>query len=212
MSGCVRSTLNAALLTATFFLSTSSSALTISLSRELDTGATGPYATLTISEVAGDLDFVLSLAGTTLGADADLHELYFNLVGSPTGLAISSTNAPTTAYVLLASPPIAGGAGSAFEHGVSFGNGAGPSGNGVLKTASFRLSADQSLTIASLLLLSQTSAGLQMHVAAHVQGTSLPGATSETVGGIVPEPTTMLLVGAGLAGLSWSGRRRTLRR
>jgi len=207
----VRGAATAALGLGLLLASSSAHALTIPLNVEFDTGATGPYATLTVNEVGGDLDFSLSLAGTNLGAGADLHEFYFNLTGSPTGLALSNTNAPTTAYALLTNPPVSGGAGSAFDFGVSFGNGAGPSGNGALKTATFRLSADQPLSLASLSELSQTSAGILVNFALHVQGTSLPGATSETVGGVIPEPTTALLLGAGLLGLARSGRRRAQR-
>lgn len=188
---------------------TSASALTITLDRELDGGLLGNHATVTITESSGALDFVISLAGTDLGAGGDLHELYFNLVGTPTGLALSNTNAPNSAYQLLSSPSIAGGAGISFEHGVSFGNGAGGPGNGVLKTASFRLSATQPLSLASLMQLSTTSGGASFNVALHVQGTTLvPGVTSETVGGLlVPEPTTASLLVLGLASLGLAGRR-----
>jgi hypothetical protein len=151
--------------------------------------------------------FEISL-DASLGAGRDLHELYFNLVGDPVGLSISSTDVVNTPYELLTNPPVAGGAGSSFELGVSFGNGAGPPGNGVLQTASFLLSATGALTTDDLLLSSSTSQGIEVYLAAHVQGTSLvSGATSETVGSLVPEPGTVGLMLMGLAGLGAFGRR-----
>ncbi len=196
-------------LTAALAAAAPAGALTIQLNTEFDAGTVGNHLTLTVNENAGDLDFVLSLAGTDLGAGSDLHEFYFNLVGAPTNLLISNTNAPNTAYALSANPSVAGGAGSSFEYGVSFGNGAGAPGNGVLKTASFRISADQALTIASLAQTSSTSSGIVVNFAAHLQGTSfVAGVTSETVGGVVPEPSTALLLTAGLLGLARAGRTR----
>lgn len=198
-------------LLAPLLVSVAASALTIPLNVEFDDGTIGNYGSVTVTENAGDLDFSVSLAGTTLGAGSDLHEFYFNLVGSFTGLSISNTNAPNTAYVLTANPSVAGGAGSSFEWGVSLGNGAGPPGNGVLKLATFRISANEALTLAALEQTSSTSgSGVTVNVAAHVQGTSLvSGVTSETVGGaIIPEPGTLALASLGLVGLGLAGRRR----
>src|SRR5690606_10020355 len=176
------------------------SALTFTLDTEFDAGLVGPHAAVTVTESAGGLDFEVSVAGGDLGPGADLHVLYFNLVGDPTNVTLTSSDAVTTPYTLLLDPPVAGGAGASFEYGVHFGNGAGPPGNGVLQTATFRISADQPLSIASLLELSETAQGIPAHVALHVQGTSLvAGATSETVGGVVPEPGTVALLGIGLA-------------
>ena len=188
---------------------TPAEALTFTLDTEFDTGLVGPHATVDVTESGGGLDFVVSLAGTDLGAGADLHEFYFNLAGDPTNVTLSSSQVVNTAFSLDVDPPVAGGAGSSFEYGVNFGNGAGPPGNGVLTTASFRITADQPLTLADLEVLSQTSGGILAHAALHVQGTSLvTGADSETVGGVIPEPGAVLLLGTGFAGLALMGRRR----
>ena len=182
-------------------------AVTFDLDTEFDTGATGPFATVGISENAGALDFSISLDIDELGPDADLHAFYFNFVGDDTGLAISNTNAPNTEYLLGANPSVDGGAGSSFDWGVDFGDGAGSPGNGELLTALFSLTADQALTIQNLLGSSFASGDtIEVHMAAHIQGTSaLTGATSETIGGLVPEPSTGLLVLSGLAMLAVRG-------
>jgi len=179
---------------------------------EFDTGQIGSYVHVTIEEDLGALDFSIEL-GDTLGDEADLHELYFNLLGSFTGVAISTDDDPATPYALSSGPPILGGAGSDFDYGVNFGNGAGASGNGLLTAASFRLTADQPLSISDLLESSFASGGsIEAQLAAHVQGTDLfVGTGSETVGGIVPEPATGPLLALGLA-LFGSVRRRPLRR
>jgi hypothetical protein len=184
-------------------------ALQFTLDTEFDAGLTGPHATVDVTESGGGLDFTISLAGTDLGAGSDLHEFYFNLAGDPTNVTLTTVSAVTTPFELDLDPAVAGGAGSSFEYGVNFGNGGGPPGNGVLKTASFRIEADQPLTLADLQVLSQTSGGILAHAALHVQGTSLVGGTdSETVGGVIPEPGTMLLLGTGFLGLAVMGRRR----
>jgi hypothetical protein len=186
-------------------------AIDVPLNVEFDTGVTGSYATLTVNESGGDLDLIVSLAGTTLGPSSDLHELYFNLAGAPTGVTIFDTNAPVTPYELGADPSVAGGAGSSFDWGVSFGNGAGGPGNGVLQLASFSISADQDLTLDSLNELSSTSGGIEINFGLHVQGTETD-AGSETVGGVLPEPGTLVLLSVGLTALAFARRREAARR
>lgn len=189
------------------FLAGSASAVSFPLNVEFDDGTIGTFGNVDVTEVAGDLLFEITV-DASLGAGADLHELYFNLSGTQTGLAISSSDVVNTAYTLLTDPPVAGGAGSSFGFGVNFGNGAGPPGNGVLQTASFVLSADGALGVSNLLLSSSTSQNIEVYLAAHVQGTSLvPGVTSETVGSLVPEPGTLSLVLLGLLGLGAAGQR-----
>lgn len=191
------------------------SAVSFPLDTEFDDALSGNYATVSITENAGDLDFSITLDtdppnDPPLGPTADLHEFYFNLLGTFTGLLLSSTDPQTGAlYSLSASPSVAGGAGADFDFGVNFGNGGGPPGNGPLQSATFKISANEALTIADLFETSSTSDGtVVVHVAAHVQGTSLTsGATSETVGGIIPEPASALLVALGMGGLGVYARR-----
>jgi hypothetical protein len=195
----------------------SASAIGFDLDVEFDTGQTGSFAHVTIEEDAGALDFSIEL-DDVLGDEADLHELYFNLLGSFTGVAISTGDAPTTPYTLSSDPPIRGGAGSDFDYAVNFGNGAGSAGNGVLATATFTLTftltADpgQPLSIDDLLESSFASGGsIESQFAAHVQGTELiVGSDSETVGGVVPEPATGAAFALGLALLSSARRSRSL--
>jgi hypothetical protein len=185
-------------------------ATTFTLDVEFDNETIGTYGTVEVTEIAGgDLMFEISVDPSALGAGADLHEFYFNLPSAITGVSISSTDTVNTAYQLLTDPPPAGGAGSSFAYGVNFGNGAGPAGNDVLQDASFVLAADSDLAIADLLIASSVHNGaLQVYFAAHVQGTSLPGADSETVGTLVPEPGTLTLGALGLLGLAAAARRR----
>jgi len=176
------------------------SAIGFYLEVEFDTGQIGNFVHVTIEEDLGALDLRIEL-GDALGDEADLHEFYFNLLGSFTGVAISTDDAPATPYALSSDPPILGGAGSDFDYGVNFGDGAGGTGNGVLAAATFRLTADQPLSISDLLESSFASGGsIESQFAAHVQGTELfVGADSETVGGVVPEPATGALVALGVA-------------
>jgi hypothetical protein len=185
-------------------------AVPFQLNVEFDLGTPGNFGTVDITENAGDLDFVITL-NASLGAGRDLQEFYFNLASGITGLAISSTDVVNTAYTLIADPAEKGGAGAQFDFGVNFGDGAGPSGNSQLTSATFTLSADQALSIADLLIASDPNATGPVYFALHAQGTSLTTADSETVGALVPEPTTLALVLAGLAGLAAGAPRRASR-
>ena len=188
-------------------VATQATALSFVLSSEFD--GVEPdlaYATVTVTQNGDDLDFSVML-NDLLGPGEDAHELYFNLIGTFTGLSITSSNAPNTAYSLDISPSVAGGAGSSFDFGVNFGNGAGPAGNGALELATFTLSADQALSPLDLLESSFANGGIEAQMALHIQGTDTPP-ESETVGGVVPEPSTALLLAGSLVGLGLRGRRK----
>lgn len=197
------------ILCAIFFVILSSlpaSALTIDLVYEFDGNSLGTtsYGTVDVAESGGNLNFTITANTANLGG-GDIHEFYFNLLSPPdpvTGLAVTSGNWTGNAFsVLSQNPSIAGGAGAAFDWGVNFGNGAGPSGNGTLTIAIFTLSADQDLTIADLMELSSLNNTPDVLFAVHFQGTSIFGADSETVGGQVPIPAPIFLLGTGLVGL-----------
>lgn len=189
----------------------SAQAVDFSLNVEFDDGVSGSFADVSVVEEDMGLRFEIALQDA-LGPDADLHVFYFNLEGGVPELQIESDDPVTTAYVLEQAPSVAGGAGSDFDYGVHFGNGAGGRGNGVLQFASFLVSpVDTSLSLGLDAFLNAATSAAQggsilANAAAHVQGTSLVrGANSETVGGVVPEPSTGLLLACGL--LLAAGRR-----
>jgi len=203
----LRATAALALLAA-LLLATQAAALSLPL--DTDFGGVEPqadYATVAVTQNGEDLDFSIALNGL-LGPGEDAHMFYFNLVGSFTGLELVASNAPSTEYRLVASPRVAGGAGSSFEFGVKLGRGAGRRGNGALTLATFTLSADQALAPSDLMESSYTSSGIEAEMALHVQGTNTRRG-SVTVGGVahMPEPSTALLLAAGLAGLALRGGR-----
>jgi len=203
------STAFAVALLAMFLVATQAAALSLAFTSEFDgVEPDQNYATVVVTQNGQDLDFSITLNGL-LGAREDAHELYFNLIGAFSGLSITSSNAPQTAYRLITGPEVFGGAGSSFDFGVNLGNGASPRGNGVLTLATFTLSADQALMPSDLRESSFTNDGIEAEMALAVQSTSTRP-RSETVGGVVssPEPSAVLLLAAGLAGLALQGRQK----
>jgi hypothetical protein len=162
---------------------------------EFDDSLTGSFGSIEVQEDGlGGLAFYVELDPGALGPDADLHRLYFNLEGEPTGVGVETGDPVPTLYTVSVEPRVAGGAGSAFDLGVHFGNGSGRKGNGVLKSASFEMFADQALSVCDLSTWSSTASGIVVNMAVHVQNTALvEGSDSETLGGIgevssQPEP------------------------
>ena len=186
-----------------FVVAGAAHAVSFPLDVEFDDGTTGNFGNVEVTEVGGDLEFVITVNTAVLGAEADLHEFYFNLP-DVTNVSITSTDTVTTPYDLDFDPSVSGGAGTAFIWGVNLGSGAGPNGNGVLQTVTFTLSADTDLTVDDLRIPSVGNE-VTVFLAAHVQGTDFGQGGSETVGSsTVPEPATFLL---GVLGLAWFAKR-----
>jgi hypothetical protein len=195
---------------AALLLAAAASALSFPLNTEFDEDppVTGNFGNVEVTEVTGgDLFFEITLTDE-LGPNADLHEFYFNLPNTVSGLTLSSTDVVNTPYDLDFDPSVSGNAGSDFVWAVNLGSGAGMAGNGVLKTVTFTLSANQDLSTDDLLIESSTNQNIVIYMAAHVQGTDLTNRGSETVGSLVPEPTTFLL---GALGLAFAGGQRFAR-
>ena len=191
-----------------------SGATQVILDTQFDDFIVSNFVSLGLTEMSGDIGFSLHVTDPALGPAADLNEFYFNLLGSFTGVSITSTDPVTTPYVLVVNPmPVRGGYGTTFDFGVNLGDG--DDVNGQLKWASFTLSADQSLTIADLMETSNITNGngtFDANFAQRLRATDLIFGPSdfETVGGafaVVPEPSPSLLIVLGLLGLLAQGGR-----
>ena len=190
--------------------------LTVDLIYQLSDGTTGDYGEVTVNEVGGDLHFTIS-RGPDLGPSADLVEFYFNLNGAFTGLAISSTDPQPGSSYLFGMPATPRGESTfSFEAEVNFGNGTGPAGNGTVTTATFTLSADQALTLASIMETSSDDAvPVEILFGAFFRATGEIAEESQIVGAPVPLPAAAWLFGSALLGFPavrrWSGRRSEAR-
>lgn len=192
--------------------------ITLPIGIELGPQRTGPFGTLHIEEIAGgELEFTITLA-PVLGAQADLHEFYFNLRKGfdSDGLEVSGSRCDggscASPFDLGAGRAVRGGAGARFDFSVSFGKGKGRKGNDTLQVARFVLGADDALTLDDVLAeASRTGRGLETLFAAHVTASGAGrGSASATIGvspSAVPEPSTALLFAVGLAGLAFGGRK-----
>jgi len=187
-------------------------AITVPLTFEFDNGDEGDFGSVRITENGSGGLFFEVQAGPDLGPEPDLHYFYFNLTTVVDDLAIQSDDDVFTAYSLDGGFPVRGGAGSRFDYSVFFGNGGGKKGNGTLELATFTVFSESGtpLSLQELAELSQTAEGIETFFAVHVQNTGPWGGGSETIGGdtIVPEPTTLGLMAAGLTALAYLGRRR----
>ncbi len=197
-------------ITVLFLAGPPAAAVTIDLLHELDGNSTGTtvFGTVDIAQNpnGADLDFIITANTVALGG-GDIHMFYFNLLSPPdpvSGLSVTSGNWTGNPFTVIGpNPSVTGGGGAAFDWGINFGNGGGPSGNGVLTVADFTLSADEALAVGDLWELSHPNNTPAIYVAVHFQDTAIFNATSETVGGTTPTPLPVpaLLLGTGLVGL-----------
>ena len=188
---------------------------------ELGPQRTGDFGTMTLSEVGGNVVFTIVLNATTpsddpvLGSHATLDVLYFNL---PSGFDLDDGDvvdllcggSPSCTADVGDGSPVRGGAAADFDYSIEFDADEGP-----IQVVSFAL---RDVSLAAVLDAamndpSSTGRGLEVAFALHVTGGG-PGAgrgsAAATIGvdpSVVPEPTTGLLLGLGLAGIAVVGRR-----
>jgi len=214
--------------TALLLFSVPANAAIIDLNYELDGNSLGTtsFGTVEFTQNGDDVD--LTIIANTLNLDGgDIHEFYFNLPFAVTNLSVLNSGGVRnksigTFAILGPDPSVSGGAGASFDWGVSFGNGGGGPGNGILTTASFTLDALESLSIVDLLTIATDPNNTPpVVIAVHFQSANIFGAGSEAVGGAAPtitvhstpEPASMLvwlgaLVSVGTGSLLKRHRRR----
>ena len=166
-------------------------------------GGTTSFGTVELTQNGGFIDFEI-IDNTTNLVGGDIHQFYFNL---PDAIDISSLIVSNSGGVsnlaimnfttMGAGPPVAGGTGASFDTGISFGNGGGPPGNGLLTTATFSLTATGGLLVSDLLSeFSSPNNTPDVLVAVHFQSADVFGNGSETVGGgtVIPEPNSVAVI------------------
>lgn len=179
---------------------------------ELGPQRTGPFGTLQLEDVAGDVEFTILLNTAVLGSHANLHEFYLNLPDGydPDDDAIESSvvcNVSDCEADFEEGRSVRGGAGADFDFSLLFD----VDGNDRIHTATFVL---PGLTVQQVLDAAfaepgVTGRGLEVLFAAHVQGSGHGrGSAAATIGVPVPEPGTAALFALGVAGLAIAGRRR----
>ena len=186
--------------------------LDATLCMRLRSGASGEFASVSISETGdGGLAFSIRLLDA-LGSGADLKKLYFNLPSGVSGLVVETQSDVHTPFRLLAGRRAHGGNDSRFDVAVRFGKGRGKKGNGTLQEARFVIRGERELSLSDLLSEpSETNRDLQAQLAVYATGTSGGGPTVAALLSNpipVPEPGTASLVCAGLLALAACQRRR----
>jgi len=178
---------------------------------------TGPYGTVTATDVSGALKIDIELAPSVTfhkNQNGNQHAIAFDLVGNPTislvnplplGFALVSTSAGS-----IAAPPFTNGAGnSTFEYAIDYtGN------SGLVSSLIFELSG---LTTASL--QSQTyncdiictgtkNIFFALDISNIDDGRALTGNVAATFTPAVPEPATWAMMLLGFAGIGFLAYRR----
>ena len=185
------------------FLLASSSSTRAAIELSYDLGGNAPgtvFGWIYLEDsLKGGVDVRIA-ADTAALKGGDIHQWYFNLSDKWAGLSKTDfvlsdfggeSNRSIGSFTMLGpNPPVAGGAGARFEWGVSFGNGGGPAGNGILTVATFNIDAPGGLKADDFLSapLSSPNNTPQVLQAVHFQSTNVLGQTSLTVGGLWGKP------------------------
>ncbi|MGD9900912.1 MAG: VPLPA-CTERM sorting domain-containing protein [Calditrichaceae bacterium] len=169
---------------------------------------TADFGTVELTDLDDDIQFEVTLNTDVLGSGADLQWFYFNTTEGITNLSISSTTPDATlSYQFNTTSSTFRADGSGYYDGIlDFG-----AGGSQTATATFVLSADDALEIDDFLTTSTSSSNGEYIFAVHVQSTEFLDQTSEFIGGntVVPIPSALWFLGAGLASLVGLRKRNT---